>query len=982
MKPFELNPIINTVTQGIEALRGKIYRPCAHLKTEVYCSAEPLPYAERMKGDYRVLNIGDEWGGLFDCAWFHFTGTVPAECAGQKTVLCIDVNGEGCIYDDNGVPVQGITCVASEFDRNYGAPGKRIVCLSERAKGGEKVDIWMDAGNNDLFGRYLGGLKEAEIAVCREDIRQLYYDFFVLDDLRGTLHETAARYYSILYAEHNAIKALRDDSAECVAAARRILKTELEKRGGSPSLTFSAVGHSHLDLAWLWPLRETHRKAARTFSTALKMLDEYPDYIYGASQPQQFQWIKTEHPKLFEKIRQKVKEGRIEPQGCMWVESDTNLAGGESLIRQILYGLKFFKEEFGAEIDTLWLPDVFGFSAALPQILQKSGIKHLVTIKLTWNRFNEFPHDTFYWIGNGKGKVLVHMPPDGTYNSAALPKSIRNAENKYTEKGKAKNALLLFGIGDGGGGPGEEHLESLKRIKNLDGICPVRQETSKVFFRRLKSGMKDIPVYDGELYLEAHQGTYTSQGMIKYYNRRLEKLLSCAEILCSLTEISGGTEYPKAKFEEIWKEVLLYQFHDILPGSSIKRVYDECRIRYPVLEREVVAEIQSRLGGNAYNAVFNPLGFVRKSLVNFGSGWIQTEAEPLGFTPVKGSPIKRFTVRATERYLENESIRAEFDDTGAIVALRRKGSKRNVLQGQGGNIFRLYKDFGDAWDMNPDYVSLPAEKITAVHIRSYTDGPYAVREQIFRCGDSEIVQKVTLKQGEEYLAFENETDWKEANRMLRVDFNTSLNVNRVKCNIQFGNIERSTTENTLHEYAQYEICAHKFVQLKEGECSISLMNDCKYGHRVKDGVISLNLLRTTSYPCKEQDIGYHKFCYGLYVAEGKDRTEQIAYEFNYPLYPAVHDEEFSLASASPENIIIETVKKSENEKGYILRAYESRGNSVLAKIYLPDIVKNVYLTDCMEVPIRELPIRNGCVEIEFEKYEIHTMLLLFKEEER
>ncbi|RPJ39346.1 MAG: alpha-mannosidase, partial [Chloroflexi bacterium] len=545
-----------------------------------------------------ALAIGDSWGGLFDCAWFHFSGRIPESATGLPVVLILDVNGEMLVVDSLGNPLRGLTNGSSVYDYSLGTPGKRILPVTSRAEAGQIIDVWADAGCNDLFGNLQnnGTVKEAFIAVCNEEVRGLYYDYEVLLDFLKVLPPNSPRYHQVLTALNDATWRLAHGCTNVEAqAARARLAPVLARRGGDPMLNISAIGHAHMDLGWLWPIRETKRKGARTFATALENMERYPNYIFGASQPQLFQWMKEDYPELYERIKQKISEGRIEPQGAMWVEADTNLSGAEALVRQVLLGKRFFQKEFGAEINYLWLPDVFGYSAALPQILKKSGVDYFMTQKMSWNQVNIFPHHSFYWQGIDGSAVLAHMLPEETYNSPAGPRAVMKIEDNYKDKGVSEHALMLFGIGDGGGGPGEEHLERLERIQNLAGLSPVRQETAACFFEQWAKdaersdgtarsfGTRGFPAWVGELYLERHSGTLTTEAKNKWYNRRMEQALRELE----WTAIFAGGEYPSARLEAIWREVLLYQFHDILPGSSIKRVYDESLARYREMFEEV-----------------------------------------------------------------------------------------------------------------------------------------------------------------------------------------------------------------------------------------------------------------------------------------------------------------------------------------------------------------------------------------------------------
>ncbi|HEY4383908.1 MAG TPA: alpha-mannosidase, partial [Ktedonobacteraceae bacterium] len=444
------------LTTTLNRLEKAIYTPLAELQSEAWVTSEPVPFVERQSGEHKVLAIGQSWGKLWDCAWFHFTGVVPESAAGKAVALLIDLSGEACVVDDTGCPVQGLTTVSSEFDFSLGRPGKRVVSLTQSAHGSEIVDLWADAGCNDLFGKYQdsGTLKEAHIALYHAEMHQLYHDFEVLHELMTQLSPEKARYHRILSALHKASNTLVEYTPEEVQQARAILAVELAKTGGTPSLKISAIGHAHIDLAWLWPLRETIRKGARTFSTVLTMMERYPDYVFGASQPQLYQWMKEYYPPLYKKIQEKVAEGRWETQGALWVEPDSNISGGEALVRQLMYGKRFFREEFGTDPKMVWLPDVFGYTAALPQLLKKAGVDYFLTIKISWNTFNVFPHHTFFWQGIDGSRVLAHMPPEGTYNSSAAPRAIMAIEKNFADKVVSEYSALLFGIGDGGGGPG------------------------------------------------------------------------------------------------------------------------------------------------------------------------------------------------------------------------------------------------------------------------------------------------------------------------------------------------------------------------------------------------------------------------------------------------------------------------------------------------------------------------------------------------
>ncbi|HBI73444.1 MAG TPA: alpha-mannosidase [Lachnospiraceae bacterium] len=996
--PYPIKEIMPELRNTLSAIEKAVYQKIQPLEITIWKTKEPVSFEERCSGERKSLAVGDSWGEIWDCAWFHFTGELPSGAAGKKVVLLIDISGEACLFDSEGCPVQGLTNVNSEFDLRLGRPGKRVAEITDCARGGEIIDLWADAGCNDLFGRYKnrGRIIDADIATCNEEMRKLSYDFEVLFDLMNNLPENSARLHSILHSLNRASLVLNEYSEEEARRAREILAVELAKKGGDASLTVRAIGHAHIDLAWLWPIRETRRKAARTFSTALMMLDKYPDYVFGASQPQLYAWVQEDYPALFEKIKRKVKEGRWEAQGAMWVEADTNISGGEALVRQILYGKRYFEREFGQEMRVLWLPDVFGYSGALPQLLKKSGVDYFMTIKLSWNIHNKFPHHTFLWSGIDGSEVLAHMPPEGTYNSAASPTSIHTAEEEYFEKGIADDCLMLFGIGDGGGGPGEEHLERLERERNLEGLIPVRQEPSIQFFDRLSLKRPYLKKWQGELYLEKHQGTYTSQARNKRYNRKLEYGLRELEFILVLAQLRKDNPYPTSELERLWKELLLYQFHDILPGSSIHRVYEESLSRYAQMEKEIGTMLQEayrKLGVNG-PCVFNTLSWKRKEWVRFGDHWIQVEAEPMGVTALDGKACPHYEKdsqfpKATENSLENGILLVSFHPDGSIKSIYDKEREREILDPeQPGNKLAVYYDNGDAWDFSIQYRQRPPMACELISSEASVDGPKGQIVQVYQFHDSRIEQKIVLTEGSRRLDFVTKVDWHESRKMLRTSFPLQVKAQEATCDIQFGSVKRPTHSNTGFDMAKYEICAHKWVDLSEPEYGVALLNDCKYGYSVKDSILDLNLLRSPQYPDEDADQGSHEFTYSLYPHAGDEVTgkvAQAAYELNIPLRiqaqetdaGAISNTAFSFIQTDSDHIVVETVKKAEDSNHIIVRLYECHGTTTAATIKLGMPPKQVALADLMEQEKLPLELCGNEVQLIFKPFEIHTLKILY-----
>jgi len=977
-------PRLKRIDQTIGRLPHAVYVPLADLECEAWITPEPVPFGDRQSGTHKTLKPGDPWGKLWDCAWFHLTGSVPASAAGKRVVLLIDLNGESCVVDADGTPVRGLTNVSSGFDYSLGRPGKRVVPFADPARGDETIDLWLEAGANDLFGELRNGgtLQEAQIAVRRDDVQALVFDFEVLRELLDHLPKNKARHAQILQAMYEASLLLTPDVTDAqVAAAHARLAPELAKQGGDPSLQISAVGHAHIDLAWLWPLRETIRKGARTFSTVLRNMEQYPDYVFGASQPQLYQWMKEFYPELYAQIKERIAEGRWEVQGGMWVEPDANIPSGESMVRQILYGKRFFRDEFGIDVLNLWLPDVFGYSGSLPQILKKGGMSYFLTQKLSWSEFNTHPHHTFHWEGIDGSRVLVHMPPESTYNSSAAPRAIARAEDDYLDKDVSDRALVLFGIGDGGGGPGEEHLERLARERNLLGLAPVVQEPAAAFFEKLAERSSAYHVWRGELYLEKHQGTLTSQARNKRYNRKLEIALRELELSAVNAQIASGHHYPSAALDRIWKEMLLLQFHDILPGSSITRVYTESLARYETLLLEVteLTSFADRawLGNGQIPVAVNSLSWDRQEWLQVDGSWKQATVPALA-AAVIGEAAAISGLSATKDAIENDLLRVTFDASGVIVSVFDKANGREALRpGEPGNVLAVYEDIGDAWDFAADYAAKAPGAFTLVEAEAWIDGPRAIVRQTRKFGKSTLTQNIILTAGSRRVDFETHVDWREADKMLRTSFPVAVNADSARCEIQFGNIARPTTKNTSWDAAKFEVCGHKWIDISEAAYGVALLNDCKYGHCVHGNTLDLNLLRATGWPDPIADRAEHNFTYSLLPHAGDYAGGEVVregYALNMPLRVVNGAGSVpSLFQVDQANVIIEAIKKAEDSGDIIVRLYEAHGASTTVKAQFGLKVSSVAVVNLMEEGDEPLTVMDGAVTFDVKPFDIVTL---------
>lgn len=957
-------------------LKGRIYRTVSRLNVTYSPSAEPLPFERRTEGEKRIRR-GKRWGGMYDCAWFHLTGEVPESVRGRRLFAVVDVFGEGLAVDADGEPLRGLSHVfnIAGVAEYFNPPvGKSVV---ELPVGCDRVDMWIDCGFNGIFGKDIlcGRLRRADLAVLDEAAYAFYFDYLAAAFLAVACKGERRR--SVFRALNKAYRAYEGGNAE---RARAILAEVLSLPSDS-DLSLSAVGHSHLDLAWLWPLRETARKAARTVATAVSNLEKFPDYVYGASQPQEFAWLKENHPALYAKVKKYVAEGRFELQGGMWCECDTNLTGGESLIRQFLYGTQFWEREFGVRVNNCWLPDVFGYTAALPQIIAGCGMKYFMTQKISWNEHNDFPLETFVWRGLSDDGVLVHLLPANTYNSSGAAPSLAELYANHRKKDKISDeALVLFGAGDGGGGPCETNIELIRRYASTQGLPKIKFGRADELFDRLAAHRDEYPEYKGELYLEKHQGTYTTQSNNKKYNRMCEYALHTLEAVGAIAARKGYA-YPADRVAEIWKEVLLYQFHDILPGSAVTRVYketDEAYARLLAELRDLTARATAYLAeGRGGKAFFNPAPYAREGFERVDGEWYAYAAAPYSFAAATPVSVVPYGVKAGGGVIENEAVKAVFDGDGRLCSVVDKTTGKEFNNGflNRLNVYHDKKLMYNAWDIDIDYTKRKPRPFKPVSTRFYTEGAAAVAETEYVYGKSRIVQRAVLAAGKPYIEFDTEVDWHETHKMLRAEFRPSVFSDRVTCDIQFGNISRSTRTDNKTDWAQFEICAHKYADVSDGGFGCAVMSDGKYGYRVKDGLISLNLLRSPVYPDRQADRGKHRFRYAFYPHAGDCFSAEVpkwSYLFN--LLPVTADgcaaETAPPVSVRERNIIVETVKPSEDGKGTVVRLYENEGKATRAEPEIGFPYGRAYVADMLEGN------RTPCAAaLDFKPYEIKTLYL-------
>jgi alpha-mannosidase len=820
-----------------------------------------------------------------------------------------------------------------------------------------------------------------------------------------------------------------------IPIAHKMLKEELKKAGPSLDVNITAIGHSHIDVAWLWPLEQTRRKAGRTFNTVLALMNEFPEYKFTQSQPQLYDYVKQDYPQLFRAIQKKVGDGNWEIIGGMWVEADCNLTGAESLARQFLLGRTFFEKYFGKGVESpvFWLPDVFGYCANLPQLIKLAGMEYFFTIKLSWNQYNKMPYDSFWWQGLDGTKVLTHFGTTResqrnwvTYNGLANPEQIYSTFASCSQKENHSELMTCFGYGDGGGGPTREMLENIRELNDFPAMPKLKHGKAIEFFRKLeKTAGVTLPTWNGELYLEYHRGTYTTQSRNKKANRKSEFGLHNAEFLCSFAKLLNSQfKYPAESFENAWKIVCLNQFHDIIPGSSCAEVYVDSQNQYQEIAKiindasaKALESLSEITGGDIILA--NPHSFERIDLTacditlddnqqlqtsdgkdvciqNTETGIIidTPNIQPYSISSLKIVNKKTSNndtgLKAADNLLENNFIKVEFDNAGDIVSIYDKTNKRQIIPaGKVANQFLAFEDrplAWDAWDIDIFYDDKVFNSQPAHSMKVVESGPLRAAIEIKRTIlNSTYTQKISLAYNSPRLNFETEIDWQERCVLLKTAFPVEILSPYATYEIQWGNIKKPTHQNTSWDWARFENCAQKWVDLSESDFGVSLLNDCKYGHDIHDNVIRITLLRSPTVPDPLADKGMHKFTYSLLTHKGAVGNETIkaAYCLNDPIIAyrsSVKSESAnnlnSMFKTDKENVVIETIKQAEDGTGCIVRMYESLGTRGNVNLSAGFNVKECFETDLLENNKTQLPVLGNEINFSIKPFQIITLRVI------
>ncbi|MES2657409.1 MAG: glycoside hydrolase family 38 C-terminal domain-containing protein [Verrucomicrobiota bacterium] len=945
---------------------------------------EPVGYQEAVLQDFTAVNEGVAWGKEWGTAWFRFQGEVPAAWAGKEVVALVDLSfeneegfgREGQVWMD-GQPVIAVSRYRKAIPL---AAGRAVDFFVEASANPASEWHWDDGKRNDPEER-LFRLKEAKLAVYDSEVFSFLMDFRVCRESMLELPVDGTRRARLLRGLDQACRLMERGSRDWLEEAKRILAPLLAAKNGDTVHRITATGHAHIDTAWCWPLRETIRKCARTFSTALAYMKLHPDYQFSCSQPIQYLWMKAHYPTIYEGIREAVKRGQWEPIGSMWVEPDCNVPSGESLVRQLIHGMDFFEREFGVTTRDLWLPDVFGYSAALPQILAKAGVDRFLTQKISWNDTNRFPHHTFLWEGIDGTCIFSHFPPVDTYNARVQAKELAKAERQFAQKDRASRSLMPYGYGDGGGGPTVEMIERIRRWENFEGMPAVEFGTVNGFFDAAEADIEDPPVWRGELYLELHRGTYTSQAHNKWMNRRCELLLRDAEFFDAITSLLAPGEllesdpFPEQTVWDVpghsptketsvtamaldraWKLLLLNQFHDILPGSSIGRVYQESRRDYEVIETIALAVRDAgmrRLLENVSDSftVFNTLAQTRTEVIDIEGAPVLVEVPSCGYSTIsradgKVLPADLIAVEVKETangwLLKNGLLAVTIAANGVISSMMDLRIGRETLSGPA-NEFHLLRDHPNRWNAW-DIEASAMEDYEIVGNngkgRLLESGPLrAVLEFVRAFGKSTITQRVILTAGSPRLDFDTTVDWQERDRVLKVSFPLAIQTDFATCEIQSGHVRRPVHRNTGWDAARFEISIQRWIDLAETDYGVALLNNGTFGCDVLGNRVRLTLLKSASAPDPTADIGVHRRTFSLFPHSGntlQGGVVEAALALNVPLLvtPGIMKgpDRHSWLSVDQPGITLEAFKRSEDGRDVILRWLEAGGRRVSVNV--------------------------------------------------
>ena len=992
-----------------DRLEPAIYRDHIPLSIQAWqAPREPVPFAFATEQKFDEVSLGWRFGRAWSTIWLKVSGAVPQDWKSEQedshaAEIVIDFGyntsrsgfqAEALAYDLSGVPIKAIAPKNSWLPWSYAD---------------KTVEFFLEvAANPDVAGEYtfeptaLGDWDTASEAplyelkklhLARRDIQvwELAQDVWTLRGLMLALPAENTRRHLIARALEDMLDAIDpNDVSNSAIEARAKLTDVLNAPANFSSHRIIATGHAHIDSAWLWPIRETVRKCARTFSNVLSLMDEYEDFVFSASSAQHYKWIKEHYPIVFAGIQEKVKAGQWKPVGGMWVECDGNLPGSEAMVRQFVYGQKFFRENFDLQAKEAWLPDSFGYSGSLPQIVRQSGITSFLSQKMSWNQVNRMPHHTFWWEGIDGSRVFTHFPPVDSYISEISGAELAHAEANFSDKGRSTISLVPFGWGDGGGGPTREMIAAARRTGDLEGSPKVKMGSADEFFGQAKAENDNLPVWRGEMYLELHRGVLTTQHRTKHGNRRNEALLREAELWASYATIKLGAAYPSEKLAEIWESILLMQFHDILPGTAIAWVYKEVENRHAQITQELRDIIDSSLkllandssGATPSLMRANSTPSSKHNLQALSIGVLENQAKPASISEGKDQVV-----------LDNGILRVSVDRTGRITSLVSISNNRDAIaEGIPANEFQLHNDTPtrwDAWDIDENYRNTKQvlDRVDEFHFR-LEDGCAVIetKRHIASPGRprSTIVQTLRLEPGSNALDIGVEVDWHESEKFLKLAFPIDIHAEEVAAETQFGFVKRPTHVNTSWDFARFETSQHKYLFLEERDWGVAFANDSTYGFDVQrttesNGAtvtsVRFSLLRAPKFPDPEADQGSHSMRFKIRPTATIQDAVHLGYELNTPAIEVLGNRPVEpLVTSAASQVIVETVKLAEDASGdLIVRLYESTGGRCSSLISFAGSASSISLTDFLEAPVSVETTSGDSINLEFRPFQVVTL---------
>lgn len=1022
------------VEAWLAVLKERTFHPLATVAVEGFITTEHLSAVEAASGPFEPLEPGTPWGDYGRYLWLRGSVALPGAASGRRVVLRLGGDADCIVWVDGRIAGSHGWAASPITLARVGQPGARHELLIEASAGITSERWWALISHGprypgdpvSLEGRPPAHVVAAPVlGLWREELYQLALDLQTLLELRDGLPESALQRAEIDRALMEATRICDPELPEpalleTALAAREFLRPLLERHNGPSAPTLFMIGHGHLDIAWLWPLAETRRKMARTIANQLALFEEYPEHRFLQSQPYLFELLREHYPELYGRALEQVRAGRIVADGAMYVEADTNISGGEALIRQILRGQRFFREEFGVESTVLWLPDVFGYSGALPQILHGCGVRGFATQKITWayNGGEPFPYTTFLWEGIDGTTVPAHIFTD--YSSETRPSALlKRWETRRQTDDDVRGLIVAYGWGDGGGGPNRDHVEFLRRAGDLEGLPRTRIAPPADFFAELERQGPLRARFVGELYFQAHRGTYTSQARTKAFNRRCELALRAAELWGSLARAIAGHPFSPRTLDTAWGTVLLNQFHDILPGSSIGRVYAEAEAAYA----EALAEARSAsraataaLSDGDLTAVtaFNSLSWPRRELLPLPEGWpaaasaggellpvqqvgdqilAEVPLPPCGWatlrkasaSPEPGPGVRLEPLPGGAYLLENEQVRVVVSPRGEVSSAVDRASGIEALAAPG-NSLRLYKDipiWWDAWDVESMAEQEPVPIDEPVKLEVLERGPLLARLRLRRrLSNSSVEQVISLRRGSRRVEFTTEVDWRERHRMLKVAFPTTVHAGEALHEIQFGHIRRPTHRSRPIDADQFEVCNHRWSALAEEGRGVAVLNDSKYGISTAGGTLNLTLLKSALAPDEQADQGLQRFTYALYLWDGSLLESGVvaeAHALNEPplLAPgAASGGDRSLIAVDRPNVVVETLKPAEDgSPDLVLRLYEAGRTRTRCRLRVGLPLAGAAACDMRERIQHELAVDGATIALELRPFEIKTLRL-------